>query len=355
LRIGLLLDGVKLSRFFAMIIEDIQASNFAKIELLVLRKASEKPPEPRRSGVAKAARHLLNPEFRKHALYNQYLRLDEQKKTSNHPLEQVDCSHLLAGIERLEVEPIGKKFVHRFPPEALETIRAKNLDVLLRFGFNILKGDILKAARYGVWSYHHGDNDFFRGGPPHFWELCEEAPLSGVILQVLTEDLDAGLVLCKSLFATEQTVSVSRNRFPAYWGSTDLVIRKLMNWYASRDDYYTSPVVKGMHRNKNAERKRKRILSDDEIISLWKAADGTFGALLKVALLTAQRGDKVVTMRWDDTVDGVWTIQSSEREKSNAGSLQLPKAVLDIIAMEINTPVWLQHPTQFHETRSHHR
>jgi hypothetical protein len=47
------------------------------------------------------------------------------------------------------------------------------------------------------------------------------------MLQVLSEDLDAGLVLCKSLFATETTVSVSRNRFPAYWGSTDLVIRKL--------------------------------------------------------------------------------------------------------------------------------
>jgi len=227
LRIGLLLDGVKLSRFFATIIEDIQASNFAKIELLIFRKAAEKPPEPARSPVAKAARRLLHADLRKHALYDQYLRLDERKKASNHPLKRVDCSELLAGIERIEVEPIGKKFVHRFPPEALETIRARNLDVLLRFGFNILKGDILTAARYGVWSYHHGDNEFFRGGPPHFWELCENAPLSGVILQVLTEDLDAGLVLCKSLFATETTVSVSRNRFPAYWGSTDLVIRKL--------------------------------------------------------------------------------------------------------------------------------
>jgi integrase len=35
--------------------------------------------------------------------------------------------------------------------------------------------------------------------------------------------------------------------------------------------------------------------------------------------------------RWDDIVDGVWTIQRSEREKANAGSLQLPKAVIDII------------------------
>jgi len=68
---------------------------------------------------------------------------------------------------------------------------------------------------------------FIGAGPSHFWELCEGAALSGVILQVLTEDLDGGLVLCKSLFATETTVSVSRNRYPAYWGSTDFVIRKL--------------------------------------------------------------------------------------------------------------------------------
>ena len=36
--------------------------------------------------------------------------------------------------------------------------------------------------------------------------------------------------------------------------------------------------MKGMHRNKGTDRKRKRILTDDEIIALWKIADGTFGA-----------------------------------------------------------------------------
>ena len=112
---------------------------------------------------------------------------------------------MLAGIGSIEVEPMGKKFIHKFPPDALEKIRAKELDVILRFGFNILSGEILTVARYGVWSYPHGDNDFYRGGPPHFGELVEKSPLSGVILQVLTEELNSGLVLCKSLFSTEQT------------------------------------------------------------------------------------------------------------------------------------------------------
>jgi integrase len=111
------------------------------------------------------------------------------------------------------------------------------------------------------------------------------------------------------------------------------VIRKLMNWFATRDDHYVTPIVKGMGRSKSDTRKRKRSLSDDEILALWKACDGegTFGALLKTALLTAQRREKVATMKWSDIADGVWTIPVEKREKAHAGSLQLPQAVLAII------------------------
>ncbi|HEX5865040.1 MAG TPA: hypothetical protein VF014_12430, partial [Casimicrobiaceae bacterium] len=79
--------------------------------------------------------------------------------------------------------------------------------------------------------------------------------------------------------------------------------------------------------------KGKRILDDDEIRALWSVADGmgTFGALVKLLLLTAQRRDKVVTMQWDDLVNGEWRIPAEHREKSNAGTLRLPQMALDII------------------------
>jgi hypothetical protein len=231
LRIGLLLDSRdEISAFFARIIEDIRASNFAGIELLVVRKTTSVRPAPSKLPDSRALgflRHIWDAKLRKRLLYDLYLRLDARMKPANDPVTKVDCRDMLSGIETLEVQPEGKKFVHRFPADVLEKIRSKDLDVLIRFGFNILHGDILKAARYGVWSYHHGDNEFYRGGPPHFWELHEGSPLSGVILQVLTEELDGGLVLCKSLFATEHTLSVSRNRYAPYWGSSDLIIRKL--------------------------------------------------------------------------------------------------------------------------------
>jgi integrase len=110
------------------------------------------------------------------------------------------------------------------------------------------------------------------------------------------------------------------------------VIRGVMNWYQTRDDNYSSPIVRGMVRNRNGK-SRDRILTHEEIRVVWNACDqlGRFGALVKVLLLTAQRREKVATMKWTDLADGVWTIQSEEREKGNAGVLKLPPLALEII------------------------
>jgi integrase len=114
------------------------------------------------------------------------------------------------------------------------------------------------------------------------------------------------------------------------------VLRSMANWFQSRDENYVSPIVRGMRRDERdaSERARARILSDDEIRALWTAADdtGTFGALVKVLLLTAQRLGKVGAMRREDiSAEGVWTIPSEPREKGNAGELKLPAMALDII------------------------
>lgn len=109
---------------------------------------------------------------------------------------------------------------------------------------------------------------------------------------------------------------------------------KLFNWYRQYDELYVSPIIPEMKRaGSYAARARKRILSDDEIRAVWAASGeiGTFGAFVKVALLTGQRRAKVAAMKWDDVQDGVWIIPAEAREKVNAGELKLPKLALDII------------------------
>ena len=95
----------------------------------------------------------------------------------------------------------------------------------------------------------------------------------------------------------------------------------MMSKYAVGHDDYSSPIREGMARIENpSERARDRILSDDEIRTMWKACDGlgTFGNLVKMLLLTAQRRTKVATMKWDDLDGDLWTIETEHREKGNA-------------------------------------
>ena len=111
-------------------------------------------------------------------------------------------------------------------------------------------------------------------------------------------------------------------------------VRGIMNWYASRTDDYISPIIRGMRRTDPTNRKRARSLDDDELRIVWKVAEGngTFGAILRLFLLTAQRRAKVTTMMWDDvSVDGVWNIPAEGREKGNGGALGLPEAAIEII------------------------
>ena len=84
----------------------------------------------------------------------------------------------------------------RFAEADVAAIRAQELDFIVAFlGYDILRGDILEAARYGVWSYHMADPARYRGAPPGVWEIYESAPTTGVVLQRLTDRLDGGIVL----------------------------------------------------------------------------------------------------------------------------------------------------------------
>ena len=294
LRIGLLLDSMTVSRWLAEVIGHISQSDFAEIALIVLNN-EEQPAaaaEPPRSLPRRIPRVLSDSARRSKLLFSLYQKMDSRRvPASDDPSAPVDCTERLRNIESVLVTPMRKGFVHRFPPEAIEQIRAANIDVLLRFGFNILRGDVLTAAKYGVWSYHHGDNDDYRGGPPHFWEVYEGNPISGVILQVLTEQLDAGRVLCKGLFSTQPGISVALNRVQPYWGASTFVIQKLhelheSGWehlekntvppaaYRGKKKLYTTPSNQEMVRwlAPVIVRKAARRLIRKNIIEHWRLA-----------------------------------------------------------------------------------
>ena len=69
--------------------------------------------------------------------------------------------------------------------------------------------------------------------------------------------------------------SIEDENGPVMADKTLAFLSKLFSWHASRSDEFRSPIVRGMARTKPKERTRERILSDEEMRSVWHKAEGT--------------------------------------------------------------------------------
>jgi integrase len=111
-------------------------------------------------------------------------------------------------------------------------------------------------------------------------------------------------------------------------------VRVLFNWALSRGVIEASPAA-GV-KAPGAETVRERVLSEDELREVWRAADATaypFGPFFKLLILTAQRRDEVAAMRWSeiDTSRAVWTIPGQRAKNGRAHEVPLSEPALDIL------------------------
>jgi integrase len=111
-------------------------------------------------------------------------------------------------------------------------------------------------------------------------------------------------------------------------------IRKFFNWCAARDIIAASPCA-GV-KPPTAERARDRVLSDEELRLVWRAADklgGTFSPLVKMLALTGQRRDEVARMRWEelDLDARLWTLPPARTKNNQPHEVPLSKAALVVL------------------------
>jgi integrase len=108
-------------------------------------------------------------------------------------------------------------------------------------------------------------------------------------------------------------------------------LRKALSWYSERDDEFNlnAAFVRVGARANPKERARTRVLSDDEVRVIWPLLSeaGTFGALVKTLLLTAQRRDEVANMTWTEIgPDGIWTIPAERYKTKRSNHVPLSNA-----------------------------
>lgn len=207
----------------------IQAGGYAEVVLFVKNDAPGPPPRSLWQKIRDNGPRLV------YALHD----LVERKAFPVSPdaFAPRPLKDFLPAVPMIRVKPIQTKFSDSLTDEDIRQIDSHKVDVLIRMGFRILRGKVLTVARYGVWSYHHGDNYVNRGGPPGFWEVVLGWPETGSILQILTEELDGGQVLYRSWSQTE-SLSVRRNKNNFYWKSLSFLPRKLEQLHRVGDEAF---------------------------------------------------------------------------------------------------------------------
>jgi integrase len=116
-------------------------------------------------------------------------------------------------------------------------------------------------------------------------------------------------------------------------------LTRLLNWHASRDDYFVSPIIRGMRRTKPKDLARSHVLDDSKLKQLWLAAEkdtGQFGAYLRFVLLTAARRSEAGGLRRSElSNDGtVWIIAASRYKNKKDMLIPLSEAAQRIIAAQ---------------------
>ena len=200
IRFGIMCNGATFRTWQASAIEQLCALEGVRCELLIV-------DDTPRLGLG--ARIRKQGKFR-NLLWLTYLALNQRRSKA---MRSVDLSTLLKGVPEIRCKVRQKgKFSQYFEKQDLEAIRENKLDFILRFGFGIIRGEVLSTARYGVWSFHHDDEQKYRGGPPCFWEIYHDDKVTGAILQRLTDRLDGGVVLEKGYLKTRYSYIQNRDQ-----------------------------------------------------------------------------------------------------------------------------------------------
>jgi integrase len=87
--------------------------------------------------------------------------------------------------------------------------------------------------------------------------------------------------------------------------------------------------------NKFEEASRERVLTDDELRALWKAAaDDHYGAIIKLLMLTAQRADEIASLQWSEIGGDAIVLPATRTKNKREHRVPLSDPALAVLATQ---------------------
>jgi integrase len=113
-------------------------------------------------------------------------------------------------------------------------------------------------------------------------------------------------------------------------------VRKAFNWQMIRDDYFKSPIVRGMARTKPKQRARSRVLNDEELRDVWCALETAevpvcYPRFVKSLLLNATRRNESSMMISAELENDIWVIPAGRYKTKLDHIIPLTEASRELI------------------------
>jgi len=158
----------------------------------------------------------------------------------NH-LKRFDLREIIRNKIIIKKYKFGNKLL--FKSKDIEKIKNEKFDILIRSCSEIISDDLIKATKYGILSFHHGDYRKFRGSPAGFWEVFYKEIKTGFMIQKINKTLDFGNIIVNGFFQTKYFFLL--NQAELYEKSNFYIKKIILDFYGNRKFKYIKKKNKG--------------------------------------------------------------------------------------------------------------
>lgn len=181
-------------------------------------------------------------ENRKNIAYIIYRKLDRILfRCSPDAFDQKNILNILE-IECIETMPIKINSRDSISEKDLNEIEKFKIDIIVKLGFKDFHGNIYKMAKYGIWSYKHGNSKTTKGKAIEFWETINNRDVTVVELQILGDELNDKTLLVKS-YSHTSGFSINRNLNNCYWKALSFLPIKINDLFSIGEEEFFNKVA----------------------------------------------------------------------------------------------------------------
>ncbi|MGO8839883.1 MAG: tyrosine-type recombinase/integrase [Methyloceanibacter sp.] len=106
-------------------------------------------------------------------------------------------------------------------------------------------------------------------------------------------------------------------------------IRRFFRWCIERDILKADPTA-GMSRV-GTGKSRERVLTDDELVKVWRAGAGPFGTVTRMLILTGARREEITQLRWSEVTGNTIRLEGDRTKTGAPHIIPLSAAALALL------------------------